>query len=228
MIRQISDDGDFFVYSEFFAPNIVTCFARIGGTSVGIVANQPMVYAGSLDCDASDKASRFVRTCDAFNIPLITLVDVPGFLPGVKEEHKGIIRHGAKLLYSYSEAVVPKITIILRKAYGGAYIAMCSKSLGADFVYAWPGAEIAVMGAEGAVGILYAKELKNDSDGTYKAQKISEYKKEFMSPLVAAQRGIVDDIIMPSVTRKRIISALQLLKSKKAYKIQKKHGNMPL
>ena len=228
VIRQISDDGDFFEYSEFFAPNIVTCFARIGGTSVGIVANQPMVYAGSLDCDASDKASRFVRTCDAFNIPLITLVDVPGFLPGVKEEHKGIIRHGAKLLYSYSEAVVPKITIILRKAYGGAYIAMCSKSLGADFVYAWPGAEIAVMGAEGAVGILYAKELKNDSDGTYKAQKISEYKKEFMSPLVAAQRGIVDDIIMPSVTRKRIISALQLLKSKKAYKIQKKHGNMPL
>ena len=228
VIRQISDDGDFFEYSEFFAPNIVTCFARLGGTSVGIVANQPMVYAGSLDCDASDKASRFVRTCDAFNIPLITLVDVPGFLPGVKEEHKGIIRHGAKLLYSYSEAVVPKITIILRKAYGGAYIAMCSKSLGADFVYAWPGAEIAVMGAEGAVGILYAKELKNDSDGTYKAQKISEYKKEFMSPLVAAQRGIVDDIIMPSVTRKRIISALQLLKSKKAYKIQKKHGNMPL
>lgn len=228
VIKEISDGGEFFEYFAFFAPNVVTCFARIGGMSVGIVANQPMVYAGSLDSDASDKAARFVRTCDAFNIPLVTLVDVPGFLPGVKEEHKGIIRHGAKLLYAYSEASVPKITVILRKAYGGAYIAMCSKSLGADFVYAWPVAEIAVMGAEGAVGILYAKELKNDKDGSYKAQKISEYKKEFMTPLFAAQRGLVDDIIIPSVTRKRIISALQLLKNKKIYKIQKKHGNMPL
>lgn len=228
VIREIVDNGEYLEYSANFAKNIVTCFARLGGMSIGIVANQPMVAAGSLDSDASDKAARFVRTCDVFNIPLITLVDVPGFLPGVKEEHKGIIRHGAKLLYAYSEASVPKITIVLRKAYGGAYIAMCSKSLGADAVYAWPSAEVAVMGAEGAVGILYAKELKNDTNGTLRSEKISEYKKTFMTPLVAAERGMIDDIIIPSTTRKRVIGALQLLKNKKIYKIQKKHGNMPL
>lgn len=228
VITSIVDDGDYMEYQKYFATNIVTCFARINGKSVGIIANQPKVNAGSLDSDASDKASRFIRTLDAFNIPLITLVDVPGFLPGVKEEHKGIIRHGAKLLYAYTEASVPKITIIMRKAYGGAYIAMCSKHLGADVVYAWPSAEIAVMGAEGAVNILYSKELKNNNDASFREEKIEEYKKEFMNPLIAAKRGYIDDIIVPSSTRKYIINALQLLKNKKIYKIQKKHGNIPL
>lgn len=228
VIRAIVDDGDFMEVQKFFATNIVTCFARIFGKTVGIIANQPKVNAGSIDSDAADKASRFIRTLDSFNIPLVTLVDVPGFLPGVKEEHKGIIRHGAKLLYAYSEASVPKITIIMRKAYGGAYIAMCSKHLGADVVYAWPKAEIAVMGAEGAVSILYNKELKQNTDETFREQKIEEYKNEFMTPLLAAKRGYIDDVIIPSSTRKHIGYALQLLKNKKTYKIQKKHGNIPL
>ena len=228
VISSIVDSGEYFEVQKMFGANIVTCFARISGKSVGIIANQPKVNAGSIDSDASDKASRFIRTLDTFNIPLITLVDVPGYLPGVKEEHKGIIRHGAKLLYAYTEASVPKITVILRKAYGGAYIAMCSKHLGADVVYAWPSAEIAVMGAEGAVNILFNKELKATSDSSFREKKIEEYKNEFMTPLMAAKRGYIDDIIRPSSTRKYLINALQLLKNKKIYKIQKKHGNMPL
>lgn len=229
LIYSLADDGDFMEYQAGFAPNIVTGFLRMGGQSVGVIASQPKAMAGCLDINASDKASRFIRTCDSFNIPLLTLVDVPGFLPGTQQEHNGIIRHGAKMLYAYSEATVPKITLITRKSYGGAYIGMCSKHLGADLVLAWPGAEIAVMGADGAANIIFAKDIKAAKDGAAKRQeKINAYQELMMNPYVAASRGYVDDVIMPSESRKQIISALEALKGKRVSRISKKHGNIPL
>ena len=212
-----------------YAANIVIGFARLDGRSVGIVANQPNQLAGCLDIDASDKAARFVRFCDAFNIPIITFTDVPGYLPGVEQEHGGIIRHGAKLLYAYSEATVPKINVILRKAYGGAYIAMSSKHLGADMVMAWPTAEIAVMGPEGAANIIFKKDIENsDNPIETRQQKIDEYRDRFANPYVAASRGYVDDIIEPEATRPRLISALQMIESKRENRPPKKHGNLPV
>jgi methylmalonyl-CoA decarboxylase subunit alpha len=229
VINCVTDDDSFFETSAEFAINCVTGFAKIAGRSVGIVANNPAGLGGVLDCDASDKIARFVRYCDAFNIPLLTFVDVPGFIPGPQEEQKGIIRHGAKVIYAYSEATVPKVTVITRKAYGGAYIAMCSKHLGADFVYAWPAAEIAVMGAEGAIGILYAKELADPAKAAEVAQKTEEYKKEIMTPTIAAQRGYVSEIIKPEDTRSRIAESFEFLDGKTSMdKPLKKHGNIPL
>lgn len=229
IILLIVDNRDFMEYQEDYAKNIITGFARIGGRSVGIIASQPYNMAGCLDINASDKAARFIRTCDAFNIPLLTLVDVPGFLPGTVQEHDGIIRHGAKMLYAYSEASVPKITLILRKSYGGAYIGMCSKHLGADAVYAWPGAEIAVMGAEGAANIIFTKNINSASDPVAeKRNKIKEYGDLMMNPYIAAGRGYVDDIILPSESRKYIISSLECLESKRVAAVPKKHGNIPL
>ncbi|MFC2590183.1 MAG: acyl-CoA carboxylase subunit beta, partial [Ottowia sp.] len=229
VINDVVDDGSFFETSEEFAVNCVTGFAKIEGRSVGIVANNPKGMGGVLDCDASDKIARFVRYCDAFNVPLLTFVDVPGFIPGPQEEQKGIIRHGAKVIYAYSEASVPKITVITRKAYGGAYIAMCSKHLGADYVYAWPAAEIAVMGAEGAIGILYAKELADPSKAAEVAEKSEAYKNEIMTPAIAAKRGYVSEVIEPSETRRRVSVSLELLLNKIAMdRPLKKHGNIPL
>lgn len=223
------DDDSFFETSAEFAVNCVTGFAKIEGKSVGIVANNPMGVGGVLDCDASDKIARFVRYCDAFGIPLLTFVDVPGFIPGPQEEQKGIIRHGAKVIYAYSEASVPKVTVIARKAYGGAYIAMCSKHLGADYVYAWPKAEIAVMGAEGAIGILYAKELKDPSKASEVAAKSEEYKTEIMTPKIAAKRGYVSEVIEPQETRERIARSFEILARKHSMDTPlKKHGNIPL
>ena len=229
VINSVTDDDSFFETSKEFAINCVTGFAKIEGRSVGIVANNPAGLGGILDCDASDKIARFVRYCDAFNIPLLTFVDVPGFVPGPQEEQKGIIRHGAKILYAYSEASVPKITVITRKAYGGAYIAMCSKHLGADFVYAWPKAEIAVMGAEGAIGILYAKEMKDPNNKDLVQQKSQEYRETFMTPTIAAQRDYVSAVINPSETRQRIIKSLSVLEGKvNTDTLSRKHGNIPL
>ena len=229
VIRILADNRDFMEYQAEFAQNIVTGFIRMGNRSVGVIASQPGVMAGCLDINASDKASRFIRTCDSFNIPLLTLVDVPGFLPGTKQEHDGIIRHGAKLLYAYSEATVPKVTVIIRKSYGGAYIGMCSRHLGADMVFAWPDAEIAVMGADGAANIIFSREISEAADGAAKRQeKIREYQDAMMNPYVAAARGYVDDIIMPSQTRQRLISAYEVLANKRVQKIPKKHGNIPL
>ena len=206
---------------EHFARNVITCFARFDGRSVGIIANEPSVMAGCLDIDASDKAARFIRFCDAFNIPLVNLVDVPGFLPGVNQEYGGIIRHGAKMLYAYSEATVPKVTLITRKAYGGSYIAMCCRELGADQVMAWPSAEIAVMGPAGAANIIFRKDPDVE-------QKTAEYVEEFATPYKAAERGYVDMIIEPSESRPRIITALNALASKRETSPAKKHGNIPL
>ncbi len=201
----------------------------MGGRSIGIVANQPMVLAGTLDVNASTKAARFIRTCDAFNIPLLNLVDVPGFLPGTEQEYAGIIRHGAKMLYSYSEATVPKVTLITRKAYGGAYIAMCNKELGADVVYAWPTAEIAVMGPQGAANIIFRKEIGEADDPIAERQaRIEQYDNEFATPYKAAERGYVDDIILPHSTRARLVDAFVMLEGKRASLPRKKHGNMPL
>ena len=229
VIRQVVDNADFFEVQPLYAANIVIGFARLDGRSVGIVANQPNQLAGCLDIDASDKAARFVRFCDAFNIPIITFTDVPGYLPGVEQEHGGIIRHGAKLLYAYSEATVPKINVILRKAYGGAYIAMSSKHLGADMVMAWPTAEIAVMGPEGAANIIFKKDIENsDNPIETRQQKIDEYRDRFANPYVAASRGYVDDIIEPEATRPRLISALQMIESKRENRPPKKHGNLPV
>ncbi len=229
VINCIADDDSFFEVSEEFAVNSVTGFAKIEGRSIGIVANNPAGIGGVLDCDSSDKIARFVRYCDAFNVPLLTLVDVPGFIPGPEQEQKGIIRHGAKVIYAYSEASVPKVTVITRKAYGGAYIAMCSKHLGADFVYAWPKAEIAVMGAEGAIGILYAKQMKDPSKAQEVAQKSAEYKDQIMTPVIAAKRGYVSEIITPAETRKRIAESFDILLNKTTMdKPLKKHGNIPL
>ncbi|MCS7010752.1 MAG: acyl-CoA carboxylase subunit beta [Anaerolineales bacterium] len=229
VIQRIVDDRDFFEIQPNFAPNIVIGFARLGGYSVGVVANQPAVLAGVLDIDASEKAARFVRTCDAFNLPLITLVDVPGFMPGIAQEHAGIIRSGAKLLYAYCEATVPKLTVILRKAYGGAYIVMSSKAMRGDLNLAWPGAEIAVMGPEGAVNILYRRELEQAKDPeTYRAQRVAEYRQQFANPYIAAERGFLDGIIEPHETRPRLIHALHMLRNKRDSNPYKKHGNIPL
>jgi len=229
IIRLIADNGEFFEVQAYYATNMITGFARFGGRSVGIIANQPRVLAGCLDINASDKAGRFIRTCDAFNIPVLNLVDVPGFLPGTNQEYGGIIRHGAKMLYAYSEATVPKITLITRKAYGGAYLAMCSKDLGADVVLAWPSAEIAVMGPEGAANIIFRKEIEaSDDPAATRQAKIDEYKDSFANPYVAASRGFVDDVIVPSTTRQRIISALDMLQGKRETRPAKKHGNLPV
>ncbi len=229
LIRVLVDNGDFMEYQAHYAKNIITGFARIGGRSVGLVANQPKVLAGTLDVNASDKAARFIRTCDAFNIPLLNLVDVPGFLPGTEQEYTGIIRHGAKMLYAYSEATVAKVTLIVRKAYGGAYIAMCNKELGADIVYAWPTAEIAVMGPQGAANIIFRKEIGEAEDPVAERQaRIDQYDQEFATPYKAAERGYVDDVILPHSTRARLVDAFVMLESKRASLPRKKHGNMPL
>ncbi|KPJ83218.1 MAG: methylmalonyl-CoA carboxyltransferase [Spirochaetes bacterium DG_61] len=229
VIHSIVDDGFFFEPHKFYAENLIVGFARLNGRAVGIIANQPQFLAGCLDINASDKASRFIRTCDAFNIPLITLADVPGYLPGTDQEWGGIIRHGAKLLWSYSEATVPKLTVITRKAYGGAYIAMCSAHLGADMVFAWPGAEIAVMGAEGAVNIIYRKDIERvKQSDKVRSAKIKEYKDLLYNPYIAAQRGYVDAVIKPSETRMRLIEALEMMKTKNETLPPKKHGNIPL
>jgi propionyl-CoA carboxylase beta chain len=229
IINNVVDDGYFFETQEHFAPNIVVGFARLGGHSVGIVANQPAFLAGVLDIDASIKAARFVRFCDAFNIPLITFEDVPGFLPGVNQEHLGIIRHGAKLLYAFAEATVPKITVITRKAYGGAYCVMASKHIRTDVNFAYPTAEIAVMGAEGAVGILYRNEFKETTDAkTLLEQKKNEFTEKFANPYVAAEQGFIDEVIEPKFTRPKLIRALSLLQNKRDINPPKKHGNIPL
>ncbi len=229
VIRSIVDGGDFLEVHELFAENIVVGLARLNGRPVGIIANQPQVLAGCLDINASDKASRFIRFCDAFNIPLVTLADVPGYLPGTDQEWGGIIRHGAKLLWSYSEATVPKLTVILRKAYGGAYIAMSSRHLGADMVFAWPSAEIAVMGAEGAVNIIYRREIAVAEDKTAKRrERIQEYEQLLYNPYIAAKRGYIDAVIRPAETRIRLIAALEALSDKSETLPPKKHGNIPL
>lgn len=231
VIESVLDQGHFYEVHEHYAENCIVGFGRLNNRSVGIVANQPLVQAGCLDIDASDKISRFVRTCDAFNIPLITFVDVPGYLPGVQQELGGIIRHGAKLLWSYAEATVPKFTVITRKDYGGAYLAMCSKPLGADMVFAWPTAEIAVMGAKGAVEVISAcrREISEAEDKATKTQeKINEYEEAFNVPYLAAQRGYIDEVIFPSETRMRLIDALDALCTKTEVLPAKKHGNIPL
>jgi len=229
ILKAVVDEKSFLEISEEFAKNLVIGFATIFGTTVGVVANQTKVLAGVLDCDASDKASRFIRFCDAFNIPLLTFVDVPGFLPGLEQERKGIIRHGAKLLFAYAESTVPKITIILRKAYGGAYIAMCSKHLGSDFVYSWDTGEIAVMGADGAVEILFKNELQNAPNPKELIEKLEkEYADTFVNPTIAAESGIIDEIIEPDQTGRVIIQSLIQLQRKEQQILKKKHGNIPL
>jgi acetyl-CoA carboxylase carboxyltransferase component len=229
VIQAIVDNGEIFEPHQYFARNIIVCFARLNGRSVGIIANQPDVLAGCLDVDASDKATRFIRFCDAFNIPLLTIADVPGYLPGSQQEHGGIIRHGAKLLWCYSEATVPKLLLITRKDYGGAYIAMSSRHLGADMAFAWPTAEIAVMGAEGAANIIHRKAIKaSENPAATRVEKIKEYDKLFANPYVAAGRGYVDAVIRPSETRSRLIEALELMCTKRELRPPKKHGNIPM
>ncbi|NLA14185.1 MAG: methylmalonyl-CoA carboxyltransferase, partial [Tissierellia bacterium] len=229
IIQTIADNNDFLETQPYYAKNIVTGFIRINGQTIGVIANQPRHLAGCLDIDASDKSSRFIRTCDCFNIPLLNLVDVPGFLPGSAQEHGGIIRHGAKMLFAYSEATVPKVTLILRKAYGGAYLGMCSKELGADVVLAWPSAEIAVMGPDGAANIIFKREIENaDNPEEERKAKIEEYKEKFSNPYVAAARGFVDDVIEPSITRPILAGAFEMLSSKRETRPAKKHGNLPV
>lgn len=229
VIREVVDDFDFFEIQPLYATNFVIGFARISGQTVGILANQPKSMAGCLDINASDKSSRFISFCDSFNIPLLTFVDVPGFLPGSQQEFGGIIRHGAKMLYAYSEATVPKITVIVRKAYGGAYLAMCSKHLGADSVFAWPSAEIAVMGPDGAANIIFRREIESASDPqATRAQKIKDYTEQFATPYQAAARGYVDDVIEPADTRRLIANALNMLATKRVTNPAKKHGNFPV
>jgi propionyl-CoA carboxylase beta chain len=229
LIEAVVDDRAFLEVHRHFARNIIVGFARLGGRSVGIVANQPSVLAGTLDIDASVKGARFVRFCDAFNIPLVTFEDVPGFLPGTRQEYGGIIRHGAKLLYAFAEATVPKVTVITRKAYGGAYCVMASKHIRTDFNYAWPSAEIAVMGPEGAVNILYKRELEQASDpAVVRAERVAEFREKFANPYVAASRGFVDEIIQPRTTRPKLIAALASLETKRDKNPPKKHGNIPL
>jgi acetyl-CoA carboxylase carboxyltransferase component len=229
LIRLVVDDGELFEVHAHYAGNILTGFARLNGHVVGIVANQPKILAGTLDIDSSTKAARFVRFCDAFNIPLITFVDVPGFLPGTNQEYGGIIRHGAKLLYAFTEATVPRLTVIVRKAYGGAYLVMNSKHIRADISYAWPTAEIAVMGPEGAVNIIFRKELEKAADPAgRKAEMIEEYKTKFSNPFIAAERGYVDDVIEPEETRPQLIAALEMLLTKRETLPPRKHGNIPL
>jgi len=229
VIARVVDKGEFLEVFPHFAQNMITAFARLNGRTVGLLANQPKMLAGCLDINASDKAARFIRFCDDFNIPLVTLVDVPGYLPGTAQEHGGIIRHGAKMLFAYSEATVPKLTVILRKAYGGAYIGMCSRHLGADQVFAWPTAEIAVMGPEGAVEIVFKKEIEEAEKPEEAMQrKIQEYREKFANPYVAAARGYIDAVIDPRETRPQLIKALEATEGKREARPQKKHGNIPL
>ena len=229
VIRNIVDNGEFFEPHEHYAANMIVCFARLNGRSIGVIANQPRIKAGCLDIDASDKATRFIRFCDSFNIPLLTISDVPGYLPGSKQEWGGIIRHGAKLLWCYSEATVPKLLLITRKAYGGAYIAMSSKHLGADMAFAWPSAEIAVMGAEGAANIIHRREIKSADDPAAKRkEKISEYEDLFSNPYQAATRGYIDAVIAPRETRQRLAEALDIMCTKREMRPPKKHGNIPM
>jgi propionyl-CoA carboxylase beta chain len=229
IIKSLADNGEIFELLELWAQNIIVAFIRIMGKPVGVIANNPRFAAGVLNVDASDKASRFIRFCDAFNIPLLTLTDVPGYMPGTHQEWAGIIRHGAKLLHAYSEATVPKITVIIRKAYGGAYIGMCSKQLGADYVMAWPTAEIAVMGAEGACNIIYRNEIAKAADPAAKrAELAAAYEEQFNNPYFAASMGIIEEIIAPRETRKKVIALLETLKDKKETRLTKKHNNIPL
>jgi len=230
IIARLVDNGDLLEVHANFGGNLIVGFARIEGIVVGLIANQPAIRAGALDIDASDKGARFIRFCNAFNIPLVTLVDVPGFLPGIEQERGGIIRHGAKLLFAYASATVPKITVILRKAYGGSYLAMCSQEMGADFVYAWPTAEIAVMGAEGAVNILYSKELKEAGENrrAKAAELAAAYRAEFASPYVSAGKGYITDVIAPSETRRTLALALHKMLTKREMRPAKKHGDIPL
>jgi acetyl-CoA carboxylase carboxyltransferase component len=229
VISAIADEGYLFEPHRDYATNIIVCFIRVGGMPLGIIANQPLVMAGCLDVNASDKAARFIRFCDAFNIPMLTIADVPGYLPGSDQEWAGIIRHGAKLLWCYSEATVPKLTLITRKAYGGAYLAMCSSDLGADYVWAWPSAEIAVMGAEGAARIIFRKEIKaaDDKDAKFK-EKVREYEERFNHPYLAAARGYISAVIRPAETRSQIANALHMLRNKREQRPGRKHGNIPL
>ena len=229
VIREVVDDGEYFEYFPYWAKSITCGFSRLNGQVIGVVGNQPMEFAGVLDIESSEKAARFVRTCDAFNIPLITFVDVPGFLPGVNQEHDGIIRHGAKLLYAYCESTVPRIQIITRKAYGGAYVVMNSKSIGADLAYAWPTAELAVMGPQGAVEIVYRRELQQAADPVARrAELVADYTEKYANPYSAAERGYVDDVIDPAETRIKLINGLAMLQSKREELPRRKHGNMPL
>jgi propionyl-CoA carboxylase beta chain len=229
VVRYVVDDGEFFEVHEHYARNIICGFSRLNGYSIGIVGNQPNQLAGVLDIDSSEKAARFIRTCDAFNVPIITFCDVPGFLPGTTQEWGGIIRHGAKLLYAYAEATVPKITIITRKAYGGAYDVMGSKHLAADFNFAWPTAEVAVMGPEGAVNIIYRRDIQSSPTPDTRRQKlINDYKAHFANPYVAAERGYIDDVIVPHETRPKVITALETLQNKRQPGPRRKHGNIPL
>lgn len=229
VVEQVVDKDSFLEVQPEFAKNAVVGLARMRGESVGLICNQPKVMAGGLDIDSSDKIARFIRFCDSFNIPLITFEDVTGFFPGIKQEHGGIIRHGAKILYAYSEATVPKMTVILRKAFGGAYVALNSKSIGADIVYAWPNAEIAVMGAQGAANIIFAKDIQNSEDPeATRAEKIEEYRVKFSNPYVAASHGMVDDVIDPRETRIKLLQALDMMRNKQEVRPKKKHGNIPL
>ena len=229
VINHVVDDGSFFEVQQLHAPNICVGFARLAGRSVGIVANQPAFLAGVLDIDASVKAARFVRFCDCFNIPLVTFEDVTGFLPGISQEHGGIIRHGAKLLYAFAEATVPKVTVITRKAYGGAYCVMASKHIRTDINFAWPAADIAVLGPEGAVGVLYRREINEAADKeAARRARVIELEDKFANPYVAAERGFIDEVIEPAQTRPKLIRALQLLESKRDTNPPRKHGNIPL
>lgn len=229
VIRELVDDGTFLEIQPDWAKNIIVGFARLNGQSVGIVANNPKALSGSLNIDASDKAARFIRTCDCYNVPILTLVDVSGFLPGVQQEYGGIIRHGAKMLYAYAEATVPKVTLITRKSYGGAYLAMNSRDMGADVVYAWPTATVAVMGAEGAANIVYRKDIKDsENPAATRAEKIAEYKEAFDNPYVAAAKGYIDDVIPMEETRERLIRTFEMLANKEETRPFKKHGNIPL
>ena len=229
VIAEVVDDGEFFEYFPHWAKSIVCGFSRVDGMPVGVVGNQPMAFAGVLDIESSEKAARFVRTCDAFNIPLLTFVDVPGFLPGVNQEHEGIIRHGAKLLYAFCESTVPRIQIITRKAYGGAYVVMNSKSIGADLAYAWPTAELAVMGPQGAVEIVYRRELQQTADPVARrAELVTEYTEKYANPYAAAERGYIDDVIDPAETRIKVIAGLRMLQTKREELPRRKHGNTPL
>jgi propionyl-CoA carboxylase beta chain len=229
LIELVVDDGEFYEAHQHFAPNIVVGFARLDGYSVGIVGNNPAALAGTLDIDASVKGARFVRFCDAFNIPIVSFVDVPGFLPGVDQEHGGIIRHGAKLLYAYCEATVPRVTVITRKAYGGAYVVMNSRGVGADMAFAWPTAEIAVMGAQGAVNIIHRREIADaDDPEAARTSLIDDYEQAFSNPYVAAERGLIDEVIEPRETRQRLIQTLDVLRTKRVSLPPKKHGNIPL
>jgi acetyl-CoA carboxylase carboxyltransferase component len=229
VIERVVDDGEFLEIQPGWAQNIIVGFARLDGQSIGVIAQQPAVLAGALDIDASTKAARFVRTCDCFNVPLVTFVDVPGFLPGVDQEDGGIIRHGAKLLFAYCEATVPKLTVITRKAYGGAYDVMSSKHIGGDMNFAWPTAEIAVMGVEGAVNIIFKDRIAESGEpAAERARLVSDYETRFAHPYIAAARGYVDDVILPSETRPRLIAALRMLADKREVSPRKKHGNIPL